>query len=112
MSDQHGMAKIVNRSSMDFVDKWDGKRYEIPAGGELVVPAKVAKFFVGNKDLTDAEEIADEVARVKSRRGPLYNPEVDYVPVNPVRQKKPDLVLKQESIDILPPSIFVGRRGA
>lgn len=52
---------LVNDSDKDFIDKWDGEEYIIPAHGELQVPDFIAHHWVG-KDPVD-------VKRAMERRG-------------------------------------------
>ena len=54
---------LVNDSDKDFVDKYDGDEYVVPAHGELPVPDYIAHHFCGNP------EIAGDGQRALERRG-------------------------------------------
>lgn len=41
---------LVNPTDNDFIDKWDGDEYIVPAHGELQVPDFIAYHFVGEND--------------------------------------------------------------
>ncbi|MDE1867653.1 MAG: hypothetical protein KGI08_08105 [Thaumarchaeota archaeon] len=54
---------MVNDSDKDFVDKYDGDEYIVPAHGELAVPDYIAFHFCGNPD------VAGDGQRAAERRG-------------------------------------------
>ena len=54
---------LVNDSDKDFVDKYDGDEYIVPAHGELAVPDYIAFHFCGNP------ELAGDGQRAAERRG-------------------------------------------
>lgn len=54
---------LVNDSDEDFVDKFDGDEYVVPAHGELDVPDFIAYHFFGNP------EIGGDGQRALERRG-------------------------------------------
>lgn len=54
---------LVNPSDKDFIERWDGDEYVVPAHGELAVPDFIAYHFCGNpNDPVD-------VKRALERRG-------------------------------------------
>ncbi|MHB8544796.1 MAG: hypothetical protein ACYC9S_12480 [Leptospirales bacterium] len=54
---------LVNDSDKDFVDKYDGDEYMVPAHGELAVPDYIAYHLCGNP------EVAGDLQRALERRG-------------------------------------------
>lgn len=41
---------LVNPTDVDYVDKWDGDEYRVPAQGELQVPDFIAYHFCGDTE--------------------------------------------------------------
>jgi hypothetical protein len=54
---------LVNDTDEDFVDKYDGEEYVVPAHGELPLPDFIALHFVGDPNNPD------DLKRAYDRRG-------------------------------------------
>lgn len=66
--DEGQIVRVVNRSDKPFVDYFDGRRYEVPAGGSRSVPIGATTAWLGSPSATGADR-DNEVNRLMIRYG-------------------------------------------